>query len=166
MGGDSAGFRYTLSYMSKTIYLSIVVLVLFLSGLWHLSVPGWTERCVSRVTGIRLVGWTVLLDSLCGVDGLRGDAAVLSSKGDAKDTSSLAGVGPDLPVAGGCGSYVGSARLKQILTECLMRSRGPRRCAGERTERGTGEFDHLRCSCRVQGGISLSGFFPGMWRRG
>ncbi len=60
MGGYSAGFRYTLSYMSKTIYLSIVVLVLVLSGLWHLSVPGWTERWVSRVTGIRLVGALLL----------------------------------------------------------------------------------------------------------
>ncbi|MGC9199283.1 MAG: hypothetical protein ACP5E5_10145 [Acidobacteriaceae bacterium] len=46
--------------MYKTIYLSIVVLALVLSGLWHLFSPRWTERWISRVNGVRLVGAVLL----------------------------------------------------------------------------------------------------------
>ncbi len=46
--------------MFKTIYLSIVVVVLILSGIWHLSAPELTERWISRSNGIRLVGALLL----------------------------------------------------------------------------------------------------------
>lgn len=46
--------------MYKTIYLTIVFLVLILSGIWHLSSAGWTERWISRVSGVRLVGAVLL----------------------------------------------------------------------------------------------------------
>lgn len=50
----------TLANMFKTIYLSIVVVVLILSGVWHISAPQLTERWISRPNGIRLVGALLL----------------------------------------------------------------------------------------------------------
>ncbi len=46
--------------MFKTIYLSIVVLVLILSGIWHIAAPHLTERWISRANGIRLFGALLL----------------------------------------------------------------------------------------------------------
>jgi protein-S-isoprenylcysteine O-methyltransferase Ste14 len=46
--------------MFKTIYLAIVVVVLILSGIWHISAPRLTERWISRGHGIRLFGALLL----------------------------------------------------------------------------------------------------------
>ena len=46
--------------MFKTIYLSTVVLVLILSGIWHIAAPSLTERWISRANGIRLFGALLL----------------------------------------------------------------------------------------------------------
>jgi uncharacterized membrane protein SirB2 len=46
--------------MFKTIYLSIVVVVLLLSGVWHIAAPQLTERWISRANGIRLFGALLL----------------------------------------------------------------------------------------------------------
>ncbi len=46
--------------MFKTIYLSTVVLVLILSGIWHIAAPNLTERWISRANGIRLFGALLL----------------------------------------------------------------------------------------------------------
>ncbi len=46
--------------MFKTIYLSIVVAVLILSGVWHISPAQLAERWISRANGIRLVGVLLL----------------------------------------------------------------------------------------------------------
>ena len=46
--------------MFKTIYLSVVVVVLILSGIWHISAPHLTERWISRANGIRLFGALLL----------------------------------------------------------------------------------------------------------
>jgi hypothetical protein len=50
----------TLANMFKTIYLSTVVLVLILSGVWHIAAPHLTERWISRANGIRLFGALLL----------------------------------------------------------------------------------------------------------
>jgi hypothetical protein len=50
----------TLANMFKTIYLSVVVAVLVLSGIWHISAPRITERWISRGNGIRLFGALLL----------------------------------------------------------------------------------------------------------
>jgi hypothetical protein len=50
----------TLANMFKTIYLSTVVLVLILSGVWHIAAPQLTERWISRANGIRLFGALLL----------------------------------------------------------------------------------------------------------
>jgi hypothetical protein len=46
--------------MFKTIYLSIVVAVLIVSGVWHIAAPQLTERWISRENGIRLLGALLL----------------------------------------------------------------------------------------------------------
>jgi hypothetical protein len=46
--------------MLKTIYLSSVVLVLFVSGVWHLTAPELTERWITRTQGIRIIGALLL----------------------------------------------------------------------------------------------------------
>jgi hypothetical protein len=46
--------------MFRTIYLSIVVAVLIVSGVWHIAAPQLTERWVSRENVIRLLGALLL----------------------------------------------------------------------------------------------------------
>jgi hypothetical protein len=46
--------------MFKAIYLSLVVGVLFVSGIWHLAAPELTDRIMSRERGIRVFGALLL----------------------------------------------------------------------------------------------------------
>jgi hypothetical protein len=46
--------------MLKTIYLSIVIGLLFVSGVWHIAAPKQTTGWMSRERGIRIIGAIML----------------------------------------------------------------------------------------------------------